>query len=413
MKPFILSMAAALLMTTPSIAPAADWVPAWTASPQPLWSADFIFPTDIPGDLANSTVRQIVHLGIGGDRVRVRLSNTYGEKAVLVSQTTVGRSTGASAIQPGSSRALTFGGQREVTLPPGASLVSDPIELPVQSGENLAVSLYFAKAPPVGSFHWDGRKTGFIGRGNLAAAPAISPNRTTTRRLFLTDILVDEPDARGTVVVLGDSIADGAGATLDADTRWPDYLAARAAPRGIAVVNAGISGARLLGDRMGTNAFARFDQDVLAQPKVKTVILALGINDIAWPGSPFAPKEKAMTFERLTTGYRQLAEQARGNGIRVIGTTLAPFDGALPNTPLSATFYSAEKDKLRRQVNAWIRTSGTFDEVIDFDALLRDGTRPARISEAFDSGDRLHPGDAGNKAMADAVNLDTILGDAK
>jgi lysophospholipase L1-like esterase len=263
----------------------------------------------------------------------------------------------------------------------------------------------------VETFHWEGRKHTAIARGQHVSDPDLTPLATTTLRLFLSDILVDSPDVRGSVVVLGDSITDGAGATMGADTRWPDHLAARAAPEGIAVINAGISGARLLGDRMGTNALARLDRDVLAQPKIRTLILLIGINDIAWPGTPFAPDEEPVTFEELTGGYRQLIERARTNGIRVVGTTLTPFAGALPGTPLESTYYSVEKDRLRERVNDWIRTSGVFDEVVDFDRLLRDPEHPEQLLGAYDSSDRLHPGDAGNKAMADAINLGTLLED--
>lgn len=242
-----------------------------------------------------------------------------------------------------------------------------------------------------------------------SASPRIL--ETTTVRLVLAGVLVDAPDAVGTVVVLGDSITDGAGATLDADTRWPDLLARRAAPRGIAVINAGISGARLLSDGMGNAALARMDRDVLAQPGVRTLILMLGTNDIAWPGTPFDPNAPPVTFETIITGYRAVVARAHANGVRVVGATLPPFRGALPDTPLSATYYSATKDALRARVNDWIRNSGTFDSVVDYDSVLADPARPDHLLPAFDSGDHLHPGDAGNQAMADAIDLTTLIGE--
>lgn len=401
--------AAALLLTVPTGAGAADWFPAWMASPQPVWDQGFFFPTNLPDRLADRTVRQVARIGIGGRRVRIVLSNAYGGGSVDIDAVHVARSAGGDAVDPDSDRTLTFGGARDARLLPGAALLSDAVDLPVSAGQDLAVSIHFVSEPRIETFHWDGRRTGYIAPGDHVSAPAFGATETMPVRLLLSTILVEQPDARGTVVVLGDSITDGAGATMEAETRWPDYLAARAAPHGIAVVNAGISGARLLADRMGSNALARLDRDVLAQPHIATLILMLGINDIAWPGTPLAPDEPPATFERLTTGYRQLVERAHAAGVRVIGATLTPFAGALPDTPLGASYYSEEKDRLRHRVNAWIRDSGTFDAVVDFDRLLRDPADPSRLRGDYDTGDRLHPGDAGNKAMADAIDLDALV----
>lgn len=405
------ALATAILLASPLPAPAGDWVPAWMASPQPVWSADFLFPTDVPVRLKDRTLRQVARIGIGGRAVRIRLSNDYGRSAVRIAAARLARSTGGMAIDAASDRALTFAGAAEGTILPGASLLSDPVDITVAAGEDLAVSLHFAEVIEVETFHWDGKAVSRLVDGLHVSDADLPAGEALTQRLFLSDILVDAPDAKGTVVVLGDSITDGAGATLGADTRWPDFLSARAAPLGIAVVNAGISGARLLSDRMGTNALARLDRDVLAQPEIRALILMLGINDIAWPGTPFAPGEPPMTFERLTAGYRQIAARARAKGVRIIGATLTPFSGALPGTPLEATYHSVVKDLLRQRINDWIRTSRTFDAVIDFDRLLADPADPTRLLPAYDSGDRLHPGDAGNKAMAHAIDLDTILGD--
>src|SRR5690606_2285126 len=210
------------------------------------------------------------------------------------------------------------------------------------------------------------------------------------------------------VAIVGDSITDGNMASLDADTRWPDFLAERLAPHDVAVVNAGISGARLLSDGMGVNGVARFERDALSLPGVSSVIVLLGINDISWPGTLFAPHHAGPALSELTAGYRQLAEQAHRKGIKLVGATLTPFEGALPNTPLN-NYYNAEKNALRQQVNRWIRQSSVFDAVIDFDQQLRDPLHPNRLQPAFDSGDHLHPGDEGNRAMAHAVSLHTVL----
>ena len=222
------------------------------------------------------------------------------------------------------------------------------------------------------------------------------------------EVLVDAP-SDGAVVVIGNSITDGNGATVDADTRWPDFLAKRLAPRRIALLNGGISGGRLLRDKMGVNVAARLGRDVFAQPKVKAAIVLIGINDISWPGTGFAPNRKRPTAEEMIAGYRQLIALAHADNVRLIGATLPPFEGALSGTPL-ANYYNSEKDSLRQKINSWIRESGAFDAVVDFDAVLRDPANPARLKPGFDSGDHLHPGDTGNRAMADAVDLDALLG---
>jgi lysophospholipase L1-like esterase len=205
------------------------------------------------------------------------------------------------------------------------------------------------------------------------------------------------------VVAFGDSITDGNGSTPDSDRRWPDQLAGRLGAGGVAVVNAGISGARLLGDRMGANAAARFEQDVLAQPGVHTAVVLMGINDIGWPQSAFAPQEAPMTAARMIAAYRQLIAQAHARGVRIVGGTLLPFEGALQDTPFNA-YYTPAKDAVRGEVNRWIRESGEFDEVADFDALLRDPDHPSRMQPRYDSGDHLHPGDAGYAAIARSIS---------
>jgi lysophospholipase L1-like esterase len=386
-------------------------VPAWTASQQSAWGGDFLFPTNIPASLRDRTLRQVVRLAIGGRDVRIVLANTYGSKPITVAGARLALSAGDSRTTPGSDRTVTFGGAVAVTIAPGATIVSDPVSLAVAPGQDVAVSLYFAKAPTIETFHWDGRRTGYVLEGNAMSTPTPKVAETSTARLLLAAVLVDAPEAKGTVVVMGDSITDGAGASLEAEARWPDYLAARAAPRGVVVVNAGISGARLLSDGMGRNALARLDSDVLAQPGIRTLILLLGINDIAWPGTPFDPHAPVPTFDALVAGYSAVVARAHANGVRVIGGTITPFADALPGTPLASTYYSGAKDALRIRVNNWIRKSGTFDAVLDYDRILADPQARTHLAPAFDSGDHLHPGDAGNEAMADGVDLDTLIGE--
>ncbi|GGP21085.1 SGNH/GDSL hydrolase family protein [Silvimonas iriomotensis] len=384
----------------------AHWIATWTASPQRVWDAGFVLPSRVPDALADQTVRQSLRVSLGGSQLRVVLSNTYGTQPVQLGR--------ASIAVPGAApRALLFAGQRAASIAPGATLISDPLALPLPARARLVVNLYLPQATPLTTFHWDGRETAWIMPGDQtsSAAPvaiAAAGVQTTSARILLSGVLVDAPAQTRTVAVLGDSITDGATASLNADTRWPDLLAQRLAPQGVAVINAGISGGRLLSDGMGENASARLMRDVLAQPGVDTLIVLLGINDISWPGTAFAPHAARPTLAMLTAGYTRLIAQAHAHGLRVIGGTLTPFQGALPGTPLD-NYYQPDKDTLRQQVNQWIRTSQAFDGVIDFDAQLRDPANPLRLNAAYDSGDHLHPGDAGNQAMADAVDLNVLL----
>ncbi|SDQ91554.1 Lysophospholipase L1 [Rhizobiales bacterium GAS113] len=417
-----LQLCLAAALTTACVLPTADaqaqggrWVASWTASPQPVWGADFAFPTNIPQSLTNATIRQVARLSLGGGRLRVELSNAYGERALRIGEAHVALADGGSRIVAGSDRKLTFGGREEAIIPAGAPLISDPVDLVVPALGSLAITLYLPDETPLTTFHWDGRQTAYMGKGNQVAAQeivaqGIAPDATTGARAFLSAILVEPQIRAGLVVALGDSITDGNGVTQDSNQRWTDLLAERLAPRNVAVVNAGISGARLLSDRMGVNALARFDRDVLGQPGVKAVILLMGINDISWPGTIFAPEEKAPSVGTLVAAYRQLIARARSHGVRIVGATLTPFEGALSGTPLEG-YYNTEKETLRQKVNAWMRASGEFDALIDFDALTRDKSHPTRLGAIFDSGDHLHPGDRGNKAIADAIDLEALLGE--
>ncbi|MDF3837369.1 SGNH/GDSL hydrolase family protein [Cupriavidus basilensis] len=391
---------------------AGNWVGSWSASPQPVWGPDFIFPTNIPVSVERRTIRQVVRLSLGGDKVRVELSNTYGAEPLHIGEARVALASAKAESQgqtvPGTDRPLRFGGQPEITIPPGAAVLSDAVELPVPPLASLAVSLFLPGPARLETFHWEGRRTAYIAAGNATASTHLAEPAITPARIVLSHILVDAAAPARAVVALGDSITDGAGATPETDRRWPDFLAQRLAPANVAVLNAGISGARVLRDRMGVNALARFERDVLAQPGVAAVILLMGINDISWPGTLFAPEEPAMQAQALIAGYRQLIARAHSRGVRIVGATLPPFEGALEGTPLD-NYYNTDKEALRQQVNAWIRTSGAFDAVVDFDALLRDPAHPARLLPAYDSGDHLHPGDRGYRAMAEAIDLEALL----
>ncbi|WP_206245658.1 SGNH/GDSL hydrolase family protein [Novosphingobium terrae] len=404
----LLAVTAAFLCPAVALAQNPSWVGTWMASPQPVWNANFAFPTKIPASVKDKTFRQIVRIGLGGSQVRLVFSNTYGDAPFRIGAASVALTGSGSASVEGVLHAVTFGGQTAAVIAPGTQLISDPIAMPVADQARLAVSAWLPDETPLRTFHWDGRQSAWFADGDLTQSSTFPTNERTDARILLSEVLVDAANT-GAVVVIGDSITDGNGATVDADTRWPDFLSRRIAPHHVAILNAGISGARLLEDKMGVNALARLDRDVFAQPDVKAIILLIGINDIAWPGTAFARKQDRPTADAMIAGYRQIIEQAHTRHIRVIGSTLTPFAGALSGTPLG-DYFSPEKDLLRQEINRWIRTSGAFDAVVDFDKLLRDPAHPERIAPAFDSGDHLHPGDKGNAAMADAIDPRTLLG---
>ncbi|WP_341927438.1 SGNH/GDSL hydrolase family protein [Stenotrophomonas geniculata] len=386
-----------------SAASAPHWVASWQASPQPVWGADFLFPTLVPATLHDQTFRQTARISLGGPRLRVRLSNAYGTQPLRIGAASVAARAGDTP-QP-----LSFDGQPGVLIGPGQERLSDPLPLVTDDRQALQVSVFVPGPTPVQTFHWEGRQTSWTAPGDQSRAQALSAASSTTARLFLAGIEVEAAARARSVVVIGDSITDGATASLDQDQRWTDHLAARLAPRGIAVVNAGISGGRLLRDGMGESVLARLQRDALDQPGVASVIVLIGINDISWPGTAFARNQARPALAELQAGYRALAEQARGRGIRIVGATLTPFAGALPGTPLD-DYYHPDKDVLRRQLNAWLRTDSPFDAVIDLDAALQDPADPSRMAAAYDSGDHLHPGDAGNRAIAEAVDLEVLMG---
>lgn len=389
----IAALTLSLLLAAHAARAGENWTTSWYAAPQPAWDATFALPMNVPTTLDNATVRETVRLSAGGQRIRLVFSNRYGHAPV-----TLGAVRAGPADDPLAARALTFAGQPGAAILPGATVTSDPVALPVRPLSRLAVTTSLPAPTPVASFHWGAQQTVHIDGAGVGG------------RLFLSAVLVESAKPARTVVALGDSITDGNGSTPDADRRWPDILAERLAPHGIAVANAGISGGRLARDGMGVSALARLEQDVLSQPGVTDVIVLLGINDIGWPGSPFAPGERPATLEELTAAYRQLVAASHVRGVRVTAGTLPPFEGALAGTPY-AGHYSPGKERLRRQLNDWIRTAGAFDAVVDFDAVLRDPARPGRMRTAFDSGDHLHPGDAGYRAMAAAIDVARLLAD--
>jgi lysophospholipase L1-like esterase len=400
---FVLALSLAVPLS--AAAEDGDWIGVWSASPQPDWGADFFAPVSIPRSLRDQTIRQVARVSLGGQQVRAEISNEYGDQPMVVGAATIGMAGAegaAEGIVP-----LTFGGEPSVTIPPGALVWSDPAELPLEALDSVAVSLYLPEITPTTTWHNDGRQTAWIGAGDQTGAPSVTADVTTNARIFLSGLLVDAQPGARSVVLFGDSITDGDSSTPNENNRWPDVLAERIAATGanVSVLNEGISGARVLRDRMGTNALARFDEDVLSHPHADTVVVMMGINDIGWPDSILVPDgEPAPSAEDVIAGYKQLIERAHAHGLTIIGATLTPFEDTFEGGPIEG-YYDPDKEAKRVAVNDWIRNGGGFDAVIDFDEVAADPANPKHILAEYDSGDHLHPNDAGYEAMANSVDL--------
>ncbi|WP_227061305.1 SGNH/GDSL hydrolase family protein [Acinetobacter pittii] len=385
-----------------------QWVTTWTASPQKVWNKDFVFPTNIPGQISNQTIKQISQISLGGEAIRLVFTNQYGDQPLYIDKTTVGLVKGQS-LKSKNAYPVYFSGKLKAQILPGKQLMSDPIQLPVPDHAQLMVNTFIQKPTTFKTFHWDAKQTSWLITGNQTAnLNTPSSAKTTTARLLLSAVEVKPKRKAHVVAVIGDSITDGATATLDANTRWTDFLAKRLSPHQVAVINSGISGNRLLTDGMGDNALDRLKKEIFQYSGVKTLIVLVGINDISWPGTAFAPKQQIPTFEALTQGYKGVVDEAHRQGIQVIGATLLPFSGALPNTPLD-NYYQPNKDELRQRINHWIRTSHTFDGVLELEQGLKDPKHPDRLNPIYDSGDHLHPNDRGNQQMANLVDLKQLV----
>jgi lysophospholipase L1-like esterase len=375
----------------PAAAPAAHWLGTWTASQQ------LVEPRNMPpAPLANSTLRQVIHVSLGGPRIRVVLSNLFGDGPIAIGATRIARSAGGSAIEPASEQRLTFGGADSLTIPAGQSITSDPLDFPVSPLSNLAVTLRIGAAPSALTGHPGSRTTSYLKAGDWVSAPDLADAATTEHWYLLANLdVVAEGSA---VVTLGNSITDGHGAGTNRDDRWPDNLARRllADPRTahVSVLNAGIGGNCILRDCLGPAALSRYARDVLDQNGVRWEIVLEGVNDIGGTRSPAAADSVATG---LIEGYRQMIALAHARGLRIYGATILPFGGSFYDRP--------GHEEARQKVNAWIRTSRAFDAVVDFDAVMRDPSQPARLLPRADSGDHLHPGEEGYRMMADAIDL--------
>jgi lysophospholipase L1-like esterase len=366
--------------------------PVWTAT----WGSSQILATGadaLPKEALNgATLRQVVHLSLGGKAVRLHLSNEFGEAPLELHTVTVSNS-GSGKSPP----AVLFNGQAKVSIPAGAEYFSDPIALSVDPLSDLTITLVIDKAPDRITLHSGSRATSFLLTANREAAP-----QALLHWYFIAGVEVEAAPGSRSLVALGDSITDGHAATNDANNRWTDVLARRLAPMGVAVVNEGIGGNRLLDDGLGPNALARFDRDVLSVAGAHYLIVLEGINDLGVLDRLQGQSEAthAAFIEKLESAFRQMIERGHAHGIRVYGATIMPDTG-------SDYYHPGQRSEAARQaVNQWIRSSGVFDGVVDFDQVMRDPTHPDRLAPAFDSGDHLHPGPAGYQRMGESVPLD-------
>ncbi len=403
--PLLLVLLALVLPAVAAPTPAPDhWVGTWATasldrSNTPGPNAP---PTTSSLGSADTTLRQIVHVSLGGPLVRIELSNEFGTEPLRVGAVHLARTDLKSDISLLSANALTFSGRPSITVPAGAVVLSDPVALALPADTDLTISLFLpAQMISHITCHDTAEQTNYMAPGNVVGAKSFPAGaQTFTHWYFLKSVDVEVPAADAAIVALGDSITDGIASTSDTNQRWPDLLARRLhrnkSTAGLGVLNVGISGNRVLHDGAGPSALARFDTDVLAQAGVRYLIVLESINDIGRAANPQHPSDP-VSADDLITGLTQLAERAHVHHIQVFGATLTPYAGA--------GYMSPAGEQMRQAINSFIRTAKVFDGVIDFDRATQDKANPAAYLPAYDHGDHLHPNDAGMKAMADSINL--------
>lgn len=384
---------------------ATRWVATWGAPPMPPGSA-----FQPPRTFENQTIRHVVHLSAGGRSVRVRLSNAFGPAGFGAPLLQIGAARVAlhdegASIVPGSDRRLTFGGKPSIAVPAGAVALSDPVDLEVRNRDDLVVSVYVPTNTGPATYHESSDQTTYISEpGDFTRSVDFPVAETTVSRFFLSVVEVTPREPVPVVAAFGDSITEGNRSTVDANRRWPDFLSARANPVSgrprLSVVNQGVGCGRLLRDFCGPNGAGRFDRDVLALTGVTHVIVALGLNDISLPGAFGGLPDQVVSADEVITGLRQLIARGRAQGLKVIGATMTPS-----GLSIFPGYHSPENEAKRQAVNHWIRTSGAFDGVVDFDAAVRDPDHPENMLPVYASDDGVHPSDAGYEAMANAIDL--------
>jgi lysophospholipase L1-like esterase len=399
----LLTLVTVIGLVTPAVAsasPAGGWEGTWAASPQE--AGEVFGPNWSLGGFADQTVRQIVRTSQGGPAVRIRLSNQYGSSPLKVTGATVAATDSGAAVRRGTVRQVTFGHSRSTVIPAGREIASDAIGLAVRPLEKISVTLYFARPTGPVTYHGDAERTSYRAAGDHRSdLSGAAFTETSTSWYLLSELEVVDPSPRRDVVVaFGDSITDGALAGVDLDARYPDALAERLNGRR-GVLNAGIGGNRVLNDSscFGERATDRFKADVPSQPHLRTVIILEGINDIGSSDTAFDcfKPNPQVTTAQLIAGHRELIKQARSAGARVVGATLLPYKGA--------DYYTERGEQVRDELNHWIRTSGEYDAVVDFDRAMADPNDADALNPAYDSGDKLHPNATGYRAMAAAIDL--------
>ncbi len=399
-------LAGAGAQAAPKPAGAAPW--RWVAS----WGTAQMVPeaqNELPAaQWRDGSLRQLVRTSLGGNVLRVRVSNAFGTAPLALEAASIARAValGQPDVDPATIRPLTFGGRTSVMIPAGAEYYSDPVTLPHGPGSDLAISYYFKGEPARQTGHPGSRTTSFTLPGRHEADAQWPEAGKVVRWYALADIEVQAPRGTAAMVAVGDSITDGYGTTTDGNDRWTDFLVARMAREKLAmgVVNAGIGGGRMLRDGLGPNLASRFERDVLGRSGVTHALVQIGVNDLGGQhrAGEDTPEARAALLEALKVAHRQLVERAHAQGICVIGATVTPYVGSGYYQP------AVHNEEDRQALNQWIRSAGVFDAVADFDAALRDPAQPERLAKALDVGDGLHPSIAGYRAMADAVPLDAL-----
>jgi lysophospholipase L1-like esterase len=386
--------AAGCVASAPTTRPPTErWVATWATAPQ------LTEPRNMPPapGLTGNTLRQALRVSIGGPRLRVRYSNEYGQSPMVIREARLAHYRGEGAIDPASDRALAFNGQPGVIIPGGQVAVSDPLAFDLEPMADVALTVWFGDIPDNLTGHPGSRTTSYIQPGNAVSAPSTAEGIKTEHWYAVTGIDVVAP-AAAAIALLGNSITDGRGSTTNGNDRWPDMLSRRLradpATRQVAVLNLGTGGNCVLRACLGPAGIGRYQRDILDQAGVRWVIVLEGVNDIGGARGAAASDSVA---RGLIAAYRQMVEQAHARGLRIYGATITPFGGSFYASPEHQTAWST--------VNEWIRTSGAFDAVIDFDAALRDPADPTRLRPEADTGDHLHPNALGYRLMGEAVSL--------